>query len=372
MIRAGQYLAVFAGSALISLALTPLALRVARRYGILDHPGDHKSHEEAVPYLGGAAILMAFLVTAGVGGLLLPIPSGRQELLIVFGAAAVLAGVGLLDDIKGLGLRFRFLVEILAGGAILLAGAGIEVTGAAGLDGVLTILWVVGITNAFNLLDNMDGLSAGVAAIAAGWFFVLAALGGQFLVATLAAGIAGVSLGFLRHNVHPARIYMGDAGALFLGFLLAYLGIKLQFDGAARVIFFAPILVLGVAVFDTTLVTATRLIHRRNPFLGGRDHVSHRLVFVGLPVRASVALIYAAAVACGWLALVMSRVDGVTALILMALVISVGGFAGVLLGAVPVYETSKRRRVMLREVKGHEPEPLPPAAHRAGPETETA
>jgi len=329
----------------------------------LDHPGDHKSHEEAIPYLGGAAILVAFLVTAGVGGLLLPVTSGRRELVIVLGAAAVLAGVGLLDDLRGLGLRIRLLVEMAAASAILLAGAGVEVTGEPWLDALLTILWVVGITNAFNLLDNMDGLSAGVAAIAASWFFVLAASNGQFLVATLAAGIAGVSMGFLRHNLHPARIYMGDAGALFLGFLLAYLGIKLEFEGSPRVIFLAPILVLGVAIFDTSLVIITRLLHRRHPLRGGRDHVSHRLVFIGLPVRAAVALIYAAAVGCGWLALVMSRVDRSTSLILMGLVLSVAAFAGVLLGAVPVYETSRRRHLMLVEARRHEHEP------QAGSET---
>ena len=372
MIRAGQYLSVFAGSTLMCLLLTPVALRLARHKNILDHPGEHKSHTEAVPYLGGAAILMAFLITAGVGGLLLPLPSGRQELLVVLGAAALLAGIGLLDDIRGLGLRIRFLAEVLAAGAILAAGAGVQMTGQTWLDALLTVLWVVGITNAFNLLDNMDGLSAGVAAIAAGWFFVLAATGGQFLVATLAAGIGGVSVGFLRHNVHPASIYMGDAGALFLGFLLAYLGLKLQFDGAPRAIFFGPILVLGVAIFDTTLVTMTRLIHRRNPFSGGRDHVSHRLVFIGLPVRAAVALIYAAAVASGWLALVMWRVDSATALILMGLVIAIAIFAGVLLGAVPVYETSKRRRLMLLEVKAHEPDPQRAAPDEANPRAETA
>lgn len=365
MTRAGQYFIVFAGSTTMALVLTPLALRIARRYGILDHPGDHKSHEEAVPYLGGAAILVAFLITAAVGGAILALPSSRIELFTVLGSAALLAGVGLVDDLRGLSLRLRVLVEVSAAGAILLAGAGVQVTGQPTIDSVFTVVWVVGITNAFNLLDNMDGLSAGVAGIAAGWFFVLAASNGQFLVATLAAGVAGVSFGFLRHNMHPARIYMGDAGALFLGFLLAYLGIKLQFDGAARVFFFAPILVLGVAVFDTTLVTATRLLHRRNPLLGSRDHVSHRLVFIGLPVPAAVALIYAAAVVCGWLALVMSRVDSATALILTGLVISVAIFAGVLLGAVPVYETSKRRRLMLLEVKAHEPEPLPEATDEA-------
>ena len=180
----------------------------------------------------------------------------------------------------------------------------------------MTVVWVVGITNAFNLLDNMDGLSSGVAAIAAGSIFVIAASNGQFLVAALSIGLAGCALGFLRHNFHPATIYMGDAGALFLGFLLAYLGLKLRFDTPADVTFLVPIVVMGVPIFDTTLVTVTRLRARRQPVPRGRDHTSHRLVRIGLPVPAAVALIYAVGVCLGLVALVVSRVDRVSAYLL--------------------------------------------------------
>jgi UDP-GlcNAc:undecaprenyl-phosphate GlcNAc-1-phosphate transferase len=198
-----------------------------------------------------------------------------------------------------------------------------------------------------------------VAAIAAFWFFVIAAANGQFLVAGLAVALAGCALGFLRHNFHPARIYMGDAGALFLGFMLAAIGVKLRFDGPTEVTFFVPVLVLGVAIFDTTLVTVARLIHGRSPVVGGRDHVSHRLVFVGVPVPAAVGLLYAAAVGLGWLGLVMSRVDTATGFLLMALVLTGAAFLGGLLGVVPVYETSRRRRVMIHEVARHDADLTP-------------
>jgi UDP-GlcNAc:undecaprenyl-phosphate GlcNAc-1-phosphate transferase len=208
------------------------------------------------------------------------------------------------------------------------------------------------------MLDNMDGLSAGTAAIAAFFIFVIAADGGQFLVATLAIGLAGCAVGFLRSNFHPARIYMGDAGALFLGFMLAVLAMKLKFLEAPRLVGLAvPVVLLGVPIFDTTLVTLNRLIQHRSPASGGRDHSSHRLVFVGIPVPAAVTLIYAGAISLGYLALVVSRVDSDTALILLSWIALVTVVFGVLLSQVPVYETSRRRHVMLQTVQRHESEP---------------
>jgi UDP-GlcNAc:undecaprenyl-phosphate GlcNAc-1-phosphate transferase len=179
-------------------------------------------------------------------------------------------------------------------------------------------------------------------------------MNGQFLVATLAIALAGCAAGFLRHNFHPARIYMGDAGSLFLGFLLAVLALRLRTHMATRITFLVPIVILGVALFDTALVTANRLIHRRSPISGGRDHTSHRLVFVGIPVPVSVSIIYAGAVALGWLGVVMARVDRTTGIILMSLVLLIALFVGVLLSLVPVYETSRRRRLIIQDVTGHD------------------
>jgi UDP-GlcNAc:undecaprenyl-phosphate GlcNAc-1-phosphate transferase len=147
---------------------------------------------------------------------------------------------------------------------------------------------------------------------------------------------------------------MGDAGSLFLGFMLAVIGIKLHFDAPREITFMVPILVLGVAILDTTLVTVSRALHRRSLISGGRDHISHRLVFVGIPIRGAVSLVYAAGFSLGWLAIVMSRMDRTTGFILMGLVVATAGFLGTMLGAVPVYETSKRKRLMITEVKGHE------------------
>jgi len=350
------YAAVFLATLAMSLVLTPLALRVAVRHRVLDEPGAIKGQAVAVPYLGGVAIVVSFAVAVMAAATIERPTSGLDELALILGLGVGLAVMGLVDDLRGLGPWLRLVLEIGAGFTIWATSNGTQFFGVAPLDLALTVIWVVGVTNAFNLLDNMDGLSAGVATVAAGSFFIIASVNGQFLVATLACALAGCSAGFLRSNFHPARIYMGDAGSLFLGFMLAVIGLKLRFDGPTQVTFAVPILVLGVALFDTTLVTVNRLLHRRSPLSGGRDHTSHRMVMVGIPVPATVTLLYMGGVSLGWLAIIMSRVDRGTAFILMGWVAAVAALLGVLLSRVPVYETSQRRLLMIREVADHEPE----------------
>lgn len=356
---AGAYLGVGAGTALLSLRLTPLALSLALRRGWLDRPDGHKLQSDAVPYLGGVAIVVAFAAVVLGGGLLLPIDSGKGELLVLVGTGCGLALVGLADDLRSLGPFVRLAAEIVAGLVVWRTGVGAQLIDVEFVDAVITVVWVVGVTNSFNLLDNMDGLSAGVASIAAMAFFAIAAANGQVLVATLAIAVAGCALGFLRHNRHPARIYMGDAGSLFLGFMLAVVGIKLTFEGPRQTVWFVPILVVAVAVFDTSLVTVARLLHRRNPLTGGADHTSHRLVFLGLSVPVAVRVVYAGAALCGWLALALSLVDLVAGLMLIGFVVAVAIGAGLALGAVPVYPTSRRKRWVVREVGPHDSAPAP-------------
>ena len=357
------YAAVFATTTAVAVILTPLALRLALRWQILDRPSEIKAQESPVPYLGGAAIVVAFALVIGVAAVIRPPVSGLADLWIILGMAVGLSLIGLADDIRGLGPWIRLGLEAAAGVGVLATGTHILVVGSRPLDDLLTIIWVVGVTNAFNILDNMDGLSAGVSAISSLSLFIVAYLNGQFLVAVLALALVGCAAGFLRHNFHPARIYMGDAGSLFLGFLLAVLCLRLRTNPDTRITIFVPILILGVALFDTGLVTATRLLHRRSPLSGGRDHTSHRLVFVGIPVPAAVSLIYGVAAGLGWMSVVVARIDRTSMLVLVGLVGAVALFAGVLLSMVPVYETSRRRRVVLQEVRRHEVEPVVPPGH---------
>jgi len=366
-----DYLIVFVVTASITLGLTPIALRYAVRREIFDRPGIIKSQESPVPYLGGLAIVVSFAAVILVAATIRRPDGGYLDLVTLLGLAVLLAFVGLVDDLRGLSPFLRLAVEVAAG-VLVWQSQGAAFLGNDVLDLLVTVLWVVGVTNAMNLLDNMDGLSAGVAAIASFWFFVIAAANGQFLVATLAIALCGCSIGFLRSNFHPARIYMGDAGALFIGFLLAAIGLRLRFEGPTEVTFFVPILVLGVPLFDTTLVTVNRLLHRRSPLSGGRDHSSHRIVFVGVPVRAAVGLIYAGAVSLGWLGVVMANVDRDTGFLLMAWVLAAAAFVGTMLSVIPVYETSRRRHLMLQEVRRHEQPIGPDRADPAGEPPESA
>ena len=338
-----EYLVVFSAATALCAVLTPLVLRWAIRRDLLDHPGGHKRHAEAVPYLGGLAIIVTFAVAVIVVSRLW-LPTGetigvvdQAELLIVFSAAVVLALVGLVDDLRQVSPMWRIVTEIAAAMVVWSVGIGVVVTTSEFLNMGLTVLWFVGITNAFNLLDNMDGLAAGITAITSLTIFAIATNNGQFLVAALAIGLAGCAAGFLWHNFHPARIYMGDGGALFLGFLVAYLGIKLRFEGGRLISAIVPVLVCSVAIFDTTLVTISRLMARRSPFQGGQDHLSHRLVRLGLPVPIAVGTVYMGATGIGVLTSVASGIGPRQAWVLTGLIGATLLIAGGILLRIPVY-----------------------------------
>ena len=211
------------------------------------------------------------------------------------------------------------------------------------MDALITVIWVVGITNAFNLLDNMDGLSAGIALIAALAIFGVALLQHRYLVSALALALAGCAAGFLRANFHPAKIDTGDAGSLFLGFMLAILLLKLRANAPTRVPVAVILAIPGVAIFDTTLVTISRLAYHISPFQGGKDHTSHRLVKRGMSVPEAVTTIYAAGAVLGGAALLMSqlgpavRIAGIVGFAVAA------GLAAVPLARVPVYEPAESK-----------------------------
>jgi UDP-GlcNAc:undecaprenyl-phosphate GlcNAc-1-phosphate transferase len=332
-----EYLAVFVTTAILSIVLTPMALRYAIRANVLDQPGQHKSHKVAVPYLGGLAIVVTFVIAVILMSVLRPPHTGRGELLGVLTIAVLLAAVGLIDDLRQVSPLWRLIAEVSAASIVWSLGNGTAVTTVETVDLILTVLWFVGITNAFNLLDNMDGLAAGLAAISSMTVFAVAGTNGQFLVAGLAVALAGCTVGFLRLNFHPARIYMGDGGSLFIGFLVAYLGIKLRFEGGRLVSALVPIFACSAAVFDTSLVVISRIRAGRNPFQGGQDHVSHRLVKLGLSVPAAVCTIYLGAIGVGILSFAISRLEPVSAFLLAGLVGATLTILGGFLLTVPVY-----------------------------------
>ncbi len=281
-----KYLATFAASFLAVAILTPFARSLALRYNITDNPdgpGGRKTQRAPVPYLGGLAMALGMTFAVLLGTFLSNPNSGDVALaLSVMGPALMLALVGFLDDKSGLGVRSRLLSQIIAGTIIasLLISSGTQASifGYWWIDGPVTIFWVVGIVNAMNFMDNMDGLSASVGGIAGFAFAALAANNGQYLVAALSLALAGACGGFLIFNWSPARIYMGDAGALFIGCILAVIAIRLNLTSVSQPMSLAAkLFVLGLPIIDTTTVVISRLRRGVSPLTGGRDHLSHRV-----------------------------------------------------------------------------------------------
>ncbi len=294
----GAGLLAFFISLLASLMLVIPVRALALRVGMVDLPGPRKVHLTPIPLLGGLAMYAAVVIAAlfAFNG-----PARAQVSGILTGATLV-ATVGILDDRGLLHHQIKLFVGMPLAAAILLA-TGIRaqvfsllVGGRGGgiLDAFLTMIWVVGITASFSILDHMDGLCAGVAAMASFFFAMLSYLNGQTLVTTLAAAVLGAATGFLRWNFKPAKIFMGDGGAMFLGFLMATLGLKLRLDNSNPLsAWLAPVLILGVTIFDTTLVTISRSRRGLLPFATpGKDHAAHRLSNLGLGHRGAVLTLY--------------------------------------------------------------------------------
>ena len=309
------FIALFA-----SLMLTVPVRALAMRVGMVDLPGPRKVHAQPIPLLGGLAMF---------GGVMLAIlfafdgAARAQSVGIVMGATLV-AAVGFLDDRGWLHHQIKLFVAMpVAAGILLASGIHAQVfdvllPGRMGdvLDAGLTVLWVVGITASFSILDHMDGLCAGIAAMASIFFAMLAYLNGQTLVTTLAAAVLGAATGFLRWNFKPAKIFMGDGGAMFLGFLMATLGLKLRLEQANHLSgWLAPLLILSVTIFDTTLVTISRSRRGLLPFTTpGKDHAAHRLANLGLGQRGAVLALYSLGALTGGTAVLVAYLPSTGAL----------------------------------------------------------
>ena len=295
---------IFSISLAVTVVSTPWIRRVAIGTGFVDAPAARKLHNAPTPLLGGLAIFAGVLV-AMLLGFWEAVPA--QIVGAVLGGTLV-ALIGLVDDRRQVSPTLRLLVQFAAFVVLVFFGIQVRLPVPSWLNYLLTFLWLVGIINAINLLDNMDGLSAGVGAVAAAFMTLTAAMNGQFLVSALAGAILGACLGFLRYNFKPAQIFMGDAGAYFLGFWLAVLGIQLRFpDNVNFVTWMVPVLILGLPIFDTTLVVFSRLRRGVHPFTGGKDHLSHRLVDLGLTQREAVLVLYLIAGAFGMVALFVTQ-----------------------------------------------------------------
>jgi len=319
----------------LGLVMTYLVRSFAWRYDFVAKPKSDRWHKRQTAMLGGVAI---FVATAAAYLLFVPL---TNESLVVMGGASFLFLVGLVDDIYSVRPYQKLIGQLIGAGFIVLSGLKLPLTGYEIVDIWLTVFWIVGITNAINLLDNMDGLAAGVSAIAAFSLAMNFASNGLTNELLLTSTLIGALIGFLVFNFNPASIFMGDCGSMFIGFLLAGSVLLNQSGGRSRgivAILAVPVLILFVPIFDTTFVTVLRKLWGRKASQGGRDHTSHRLVALGLSERSAVLMLYAFAVIAGSLSLLVGQIGVIKSFAIIGFFTVVLVILGVYLSKVKVYE----------------------------------
>jgi UDP-GlcNAc:undecaprenyl-phosphate GlcNAc-1-phosphate transferase len=298
---------------LLSLYGVPIAKRAALKYRIVDVPDGRLKHQrEPVPYLGGLAMYLAFLVSLAFTF------AFRQDVLGIVLAGTLVMMLGLIDDFGELTPLTKLAGQLLAVFVLIKSGVRIQIAALPDwLCLTLTIVWMVGLINAFNLLDVMDGLSAGIGLIGSVFLLMVAVYTGDMTIAFMLAALAGSVLGFLRYNTHPAQIYMGDAGALFLGLMLGALAMTGTYPGGHQIAVLSPVLILGVPIFDTLFVMYIRYRRGLPIFLGSPDHIAIRLRHWGLTVPQVVAISYAATMIMGTVGVLVTVLPEKSALLLV-------------------------------------------------------
>ncbi|HEX5707269.1 MAG TPA: hypothetical protein VFX96_08235 [Pyrinomonadaceae bacterium] len=333
----GQVAAVLVSLAL-ALALTPVVRALAFKFGIVARPRTDRWHRRTTAMLGGAAIFLTTII-----GYLLFVPHTPQGWVVV-AASSFLFAVGLVDDLLHIKPYQKLVGQLMAAAFVIYYGLQLPWSSYPPLNMAVTLFWLVGITNAINLLDNMDGAAAGVASIAA-FFIALNLVGnGQTTEALMLGVFAAALLGFLAYNSNPATIFMGDCGSLFVGFFLAATALLSAAGGRGRsflIVVAVPVLILFIPIFDTTLVTVVRKLSGRAASQGGRDHMSHRLVALGLSERRAVWMLYGFAGASGLVALLVRNLRAEVSLAVIIGFAVLLALVGVYLAGVKVYDESE-------------------------------
>ena len=317
----------------ISYASTPFVMKLAVRIGAVDVPRDNRRmHKVPIPRLGGLAIVIAFLLCTF---LFVKLDSQIQGVLL---GAIIILVVGVLDDCLTLKAMPKFIAQIVAACLVYRSGCEIRyVTNPFSVQpidlgffsGFVTVVWIVMMTNAVNFIDGLDGLAVGVSGISTGTMLVIAMLLGEESVAVILAALLGACLGFIPFNFNPARIFMGDTGSTFLGFVLASMSVQGLFKMYAVISFVVPFLILGVPFFDITFAVIRRLAKHQNPMTADRGHIHHRLIDMGLNQKQSVAIVYMLTGVLGLAAVLLANSTGTKAFILFSAVcvVAIVGFA---------------------------------------------
>ena len=337
MFSSSVKLLAIAASFVLALGLTPLVAAIARRYGVVAKPKTDRWHKKPTAMLGGVAIFLSVLIPN-----IVLVPDTTYE-YVILRASAFLFVVGLVDDLIHLKPYQKLIGQVLGAAYVVYYGLSLPWTRSPLINMALAIFWLIAITNAINLLDNMDGLAAGIAIIAAGFLALSFVNTGQYVDALILLSFAAALLGFLVYNSNPASIFMGDCGSMFVGFFLASSALVNVSGGRSRSflpVLAVPILVLFIPIFDTTFVTVLRKLSGRAASQGGRDHTSHRLVALGMSERHAVWMLYGFAALSGLLAVVVQRVKLDVSLAAIAGFTILLTLLGVYLSGVKVYDES--------------------------------
>lgn len=348
----GLVAAALLAAALIALITTPVVKSLAMRVGAVDIPKDgRRMHDHPIPRMGGLAIFLGFLFSILI---FLPLTAPLKGMLL--GAASIVV-LGVFDDIYALGAKFKFLVQIAAALVAVISGNVIshlsnpnifssEPYWDLGLLAIpFSVLWIVAITNAVNLIDGLDGLACGVSTISSMTLLVIALAVSEEQSAVLMAALSGACLGFLPYNLNPAKIFMGDTGSTFLGFVLAVVSIQGLFKSYAIISFAVPFLMLGLPIFDTCFAILRRLSRGQSPMSPDRGHIHHRLIDMGLSQKQAVAVLYVISAILGLSAVVLTTNGVVKAMLFLIALCAAGGVAALIfLGHINDKHLSNRPR----------------------------
>jgi UDP-GlcNAc:undecaprenyl-phosphate GlcNAc-1-phosphate transferase len=330
-----NYVVAFSVAFFVVLLTTPLVRFLAKKTGFMDVPSQRKAHKRPTPLLGGLSVFGGFLAAVALGIYLFGL-SVSPRFLGFLGGGFLVFLIGLVDDRVGLSPATKLSGQLAAGLLLLFSGNTNGLITNGWMDISLSLLWVVGLINAFNFLDNMDGISSGITFIASCAFLVICAYHGQIMTAVLAAAAAGASLAFLRFNFNPASIFLGDAGAMFFGYVLAAVGLMSTWHQSSHLFLLVPILILGYPIFDISLVTWTRYREGRGICEAGKDHSSHRLASLVASPRGSVWIIYALCVGLALCGVFLCCYLTVTSALVVAPIAAIGLlWLGVRLSGVP-------------------------------------
>ena len=319
------YIAAFSTAFAVSNVFTPIAKTISMKVGAIDYPKARGMHQKPMPRMGGLAIVIGFMFTVLLLYRFVEFGETRKLIGFMIGATMIVV-LGMFDDIYDLRARFKFFVQILAALVAIMSGIQIHVVmwpvtkALTYLSVPITLLWIVGVTNAVNLIDGLDGLAAGVSSIAALCVMVLCILTGEEMAILLTAALAGSCLGFLPRNFNPAQIFMGDTGATFLGYTLAVTSILGVFKGYAILALVVSMLCLGLPIFDTIFAMVRRFAKHQPIMQADRGHLHHRLIDRGFTQKQAVMILYIISALCGVFAILIAVKDAKVVVVIVFMV----------------------------------------------------